>query len=136
MSTMAIAELKDMTTVIADDDDITRGLLRGVLRTIGLHVVDEAADGARALAAFEKHNPQIVCLDIEMPNLDGLAVLAKIRESNAQAVVLMISSGATADNVKQSLAARADGFIAKPFSAGKIARELERALARRAKGDK
>lgn len=128
---MAIPALKNRTVVIADDDGITRGLLRGLLRTIGLQVLDEAADGVQAFACFEKHQPQIVCLDIDMPGMDGFEVLAKIRQAGSSAVVLMISAAATADNVKQSLTAKADGFIAKPFSAAKIAREIERALAQR-----
>lgn len=123
--------LKDKTVVIADDDDITCGLLRNVLRSLGMQVVAEARDGQEALAKFHKHQPQVICLDIEMPEMDGLAVLSKIRDANAAAVVLMISAAPTGNNVRQAQSSGADGFIVKPFNAAKVAAEIERGLRRR-----
>lgn len=131
MSTPGISIIKGMTVVIADDDDVTRGLLRGLLRSIGMQVLDEARDGVQALSSFQKHKPEILCLDIDMPELDGIAVLGKVRELNNDVIVLMISAATTAGNVQQVMGARADGFIAKPFSTAKITREVERAVARR-----
>lgn len=118
------------SVVIADDDDVTRTLLRNLLRTAGLRVVGEAADGARAFDAFQKLKPEIVCLDIEMPELSGLEVLAKIRESKAEAIVLMITAATSGENVRSAIAGRADGIIAKPFNTTKIIGEMERAIAR------
>jgi two-component system chemotaxis response regulator CheY len=92
--------------------------------------VGEAADGARALDAFLKLKPEIVCLDIEMPEMTGLEVLAKIREQNTQAIVLMITAATSGENVRSAIAGRADGIIAKPFNTTKIIGELERAIAR------
>ena len=120
------------SVVIADDDDVTRTLLRNLLRTAGLRVVGEAADGARAFEMFQKVKPEIVCLDIEMPELSGLEVLAKIRESNGHAIVLMITAATSGDNVRSAIAGRADGIIAKPFNTTKIIGEMERAIARTA----
>lgn len=125
-------DTKDWTAVIAEDDDVVRGLLRGVLRNIGINVVEETRDGIQAVAAYARHKPHIVCLDIAMPNMDGLAALAKIREVPSNTLVLMVTGTTTAENVKLALAAGADGFIAKPFTAAKISQQIERALARRA----
>jgi len=122
--------VKNRTVIIADDDDLTRNLLRNLLRTAGLKVVGEAADGARALEAFQKTKPEIVCLDIEMPELNGLEVLAKIREHDANVIVLMITAATSGDNVRSAIAGRADGIIAKPFNTTKIIGEMERALTR------
>ena len=124
--------VKNRTVIIADDDDLTRNLLRNLLRTAGLKVVGEAADGARALEAFQKAKPEIVCLDIEMPELNGLEVLAKIREHDANVIVLMITAATSGDNVRSAIAGRADGIIAKPFNTTKIIGEMERALTRAA----
>ncbi len=116
--------------MIVDDDDVTRGLLRSLLRTIGLEVLGEAGNGARAMAVIQKHRPQIVCLDIDMPGLSGLDVLAQIRASGRDVVVLMITAMTTEANVRAAMEAKADGVIAKPFSTARVAQEIERALAR------
>ena len=118
------------SVIIADDDEVTRALLRNLLRTAGLRVIGEAGDGTRAIEAFQKLKPDIVCLDIEMPELNGLEVLAKIRETNSDAIVLMITAATSGENVRSAIAGRADGIIAKPFNTSKIIGEMERAIAR------
>jgi two-component system chemotaxis response regulator CheY len=126
-------QVKELSVVIADDDDITREMLRGVLRAAGLHVVGEASDGARAIEIYGKLKPAIVCLDIDMPVMNGMEALKKIRESDAHTIVLMITALATGDNVRGAIAEHANGIIAKPFNTAKILVEIERALtARRA----
>jgi two-component system chemotaxis response regulator CheY len=122
--------IKDRTVVIADDDDVTRNVLRGVLRSAGLNVVGEASDGTRALELYQKLKPQIVCLDIDMPGTSGLAVLAKIREQDQQTIVLMITGVATGDNVRGAIASRTNGIIVKPFNTAKIVSEIEKAITR------
>jgi two-component system chemotaxis response regulator CheY len=118
------------TVVVADDDAVTRSLLGGILRRMGFTDVVEVRDGQKAVAAFERHQPGIMCLDIEMPGLSGFEVLAKIRESNSAVIVLMITAATTEANVRSAIEAKADGVIAKPFSAATIAREIARAAAR------
>jgi two-component system chemotaxis response regulator CheY len=126
-----VSPLKNRTVLIADDDVMTRQLLRGVLRAAGLEVVGEAGDGARAMGLFQKLKPQVVCLDIDMPEMNGLEALAKIRESNQEAVVLIVTAAPTGDNVRSAIAAHADGIIAKPFNTAKVVGEIERALNRK-----
>jgi len=123
--------IKNCTVVIADDDDITRNLLRGALRAAGVRVVGEGSDGTRALDLYQKLKPEVMCLDIEMPGMTGLEVLAKIRERDADTIVLMITGAATGENVRGAIAARANGIIVKPFNAAKILGEMERAFARK-----
>ena len=123
--------VENMTVVVADDDAITRGLLCSVLRSVGMRVEDEARDGAQALAVTQRLRPDVLCLDIEMPGVSGLEALQKLRETDKDTIVLMITGATTADNVRTAVSNGADGVIAKPFSAGKLVAELERALARR-----
>jgi two-component system, chemotaxis family, chemotaxis protein CheY len=123
--------IKDKTVVIADDDDITRELLRGVLRSAGLRVVGEASDGVRGLDLYQKQKPEIVCLDIDMPEMSGLDALKKIREVDKDTIVLMITGVATGSNVRDAISSRANGIIVKPFNTAKIVGEIERALTRR-----
>ena len=122
--------VNNRSVVIADDDDLTRDLLRALLGASGMRVIGQAADGARALDLVQKLKPEIVCLDIDMPEMTGLEVLAKIREQEIATIVLMITGATTGENVRNAIAGRADGIIAKPFNSSKIVGELERAIAR------
>jgi two-component system, chemotaxis family, chemotaxis protein CheY len=130
MSANPDSSLTGKTVVIADDDEVSRTLLRGVLVKSGMQVLAEASDGTQALAAFEQHRPQVVCLDIEMPGMSGLDVLAKIRATGQKVVILMISAITTEMNVLAAKASSADGVLAKPFGAARVTQEIERALAR------
>jgi CheY-like chemotaxis protein len=118
------------SVLVADDDAVTRSLLSGILRRMGFNVVAEVRDGQKAMTAFERHKPGIVCLDIEMPGLSGFEVLAKIREASSEVIVLLITAATTESNVRSAIEGKADGVIAKPFSAATIAREIARAAAR------
>jgi two-component system chemotaxis response regulator CheY len=125
------SSVKDRSVVIADDDDITREMLRGVLRAAGLSVVAETGEGTRAVDLYRKLKPDIVCLDIDMPVMSGLDALKQIRENDSSTIVLMITGMATGDNVRDAIEARADGVIVKPFNTAKIVSAIERAMASR-----
>jgi two-component system chemotaxis response regulator CheY len=120
--------MKDLRVVIADDDDVTREMLRGLLRGTGFSVIGEASDGAQALALYKKQKPQILCLDIEMPVMNGLEVLKAIRQEDTQTIILMITAAATGENVHAAIAAKASGIIVKPFNTAKIVNAMERAI--------
>ena len=107
-------------------------MLKGMLGQIGLRVVGESADGKRALSDVMSLNPDVVCLDIDMPSMTGLEVLVQLRADKNEMVVLLITASPTVDVVKQAIAARADGIIAKPFSQAKVSGDIERAFSRRA----
>ena len=124
--------VRDKTVVIADSDVMARSLLRGALRTVGMDVLDEARDGNEALQKIERHRPNIIFLDIEMPRLGGFEVLAKIRQKDTSVIVLVVSALASADNVKEAVKAGADAFISKPFTTARIKAAIERALEQRA----
>jgi len=120
---------KGLSVVIADDDDMTREMLRGLLRAAGFNVIGEASDGARALELYQKQKPKILCLDIEMPGKNGLETLKEIRNVDSQTIILMITAAATGDNVHAAIAAKASGIIVKPFNTASIVNAMERAIA-------
>ncbi|HVY23956.1 MAG TPA: response regulator [Steroidobacteraceae bacterium] len=130
MSDEAEAGLKH-TVLIADDDDTARTLLKSVLQASGLRVVAEAADGRQALNDAQRLQPDVVCLDIDMPQMSGLDVLARLRVDNSKLVALVITASPTAKNVREAIQVKADGVIAKPFNQAKIKSEIDRALKRK-----
>ncbi|HLX22694.1 MAG TPA: EAL domain-containing protein [Usitatibacter sp.] len=101
----------------ADDENTTRALTRAVLESSGFRVV-EARDGNEALEVFERDNPDLVLLDVEMPGLDGLEVLRSLRNaSRARDVPVVMATGlGDVDSISSAYSAGATDFISKPIN--------------------
>jgi DNA-binding NarL/FixJ family response regulator len=84
--------------LLVEDSDVYRDSLVFLLGTrAGLEVVDAVPDGASALRSYRQHAPDVVVLDYRLPDLDGAAVAADIREEERQAAVVFLSASAGAD---------------------------------------
>lgn len=108
------------TILIVDDNDLMRTLLRGMLRDEEYQVVGEARNGLQAVEAVQRLNPDIVCLDVMMPEMDGLEALQAIKQARPETIVVMITGNPSVDNVQESIQGGAAGFIVKPFNAAKV----------------
>jgi two-component system chemotaxis response regulator CheY len=115
--------------LIVDDNDLMRTLLRGILRKEEYEIVGEAKNGAAALDLVERLRPDIVCMDVMMPQMDGIEALQAIKAAHPEVRVVMISGNPSKDNVRESIEGGASGFIVKPFNAGRVVDALRRALA-------
>jgi CheY-like chemotaxis protein len=115
--------------LIADDDDSLRLLLQATLRD-SRHEILEATGGVQALALREKHQPDLVILDIAMPGLSGLEVCRMIKENpqSAATKVIMLTASGHAFDRSQAAAVGADEFMAKPFSPLALLGMVERLL--------
>ena len=127
------AELKNSndsrgTILVVDDFDDTRLLLRTWLQKKGFRVV-EAENGNRAIAAAESSRPDLIIMDVEMPELDGLAATRKIRElKDFAAVPIVAVSAYGADQYRDhALAAGCNEYVSTPFEPDELER-LIRAL--------
>jgi len=111
-----VAQTKSIL-VIVDNDDI-RGLLSLVLQKEGYEVL-EAAGGSEALIKINESKPDLILLDVMMPGLSGLEVLATIRESRekkiSQVPVIMITAKSTIDDIDAAIELGANSYIVKPF---------------------
>ena len=106
------------TVLVADDDSILRMVLATILTDSDIYeVIGESSNGADVIKKFSLLSPDLVLLDINMPQIDGLQALEKIREINPAAKVLMISSTVTMEKVKEAITKGAKGFVVKPISA-------------------
>lgn len=116
------------TILVVDDFDDTRLLLRTWLERKGFRVV-EAENGNRAVAAAESDRPDLIIMDVEMPELDGLAATRKIRAlRNFQSVPIVAVSAYGADQYREhALAAGCDEYVSTPFEPDELER-LIRAL--------
>lgn len=117
--------------LIVDDNDVMRTLLRALLRDEAYQVVGEARNGLQALEQIASLQPDLVCLDVIMPDLDGLETLRTIRRDYPRVVVVMVTGMASVENVQEALKLGAAGFVIKPFNAAKVLENLARAWANR-----
>jgi DNA-binding response OmpR family regulator len=122
-----------MKILVVDDDLELLGLVAYALRQAGYLVV-EASDGAAALAAFEREEPSLVVLDVNLPKISGLEVCRKIRSSSKVPVMMLTVRSAEEDQV-QALDLGADDYLTKPFSPRTLLARV-RALLRRAGSEK
>lgn len=106
--------------LIVDDNDLMRTLLRGMLRGEEYSVVGEARNGLQAVEAVQRLNPDIVCLDVMMPEMDGLEALQAIKQARPDTIVVMITGNPSVENVQESIQGGAAGFIVKPFNTAKV----------------
>jgi DNA-binding response OmpR family regulator len=118
--------------LVVDDDPVTRDLLRGVLERAG-HEVREAGDGRAGLRDLYAASPDLVILDVEMPELDGWATLERIRDLS-DVPVLMLTARETELERVRGLHSGADDYVVKPFGHQELAARVQ-ALLRRA-GDR
>lgn len=114
--------------VIAEDEPRARALLRTMLAADGrVTVVAEAADGRLAAAAIRKHRPDLVFLDIKMPELDGFEVLLELGEGPFPAIVFVTAFD---EYALQAFDVHAVDYLLKPFDANRLDRAVTRALGR------
>jgi two-component system, chemotaxis family, chemotaxis protein CheY len=111
-----MSDQKKLRVVIIDDYDMTRSLLRIILRGQAFDVVGEASDGKAGLELCAKVNPDIVFLDVVMPGMNGLDMLKELRIFAGQPMVIMVTGSDDESVVKRAMSEGASGFIVKPFN--------------------
>lgn len=119
-------KVRTIKAIIADDDSVTRHLLRTLLRQYNVEVVGEACNGKEALQKCAATVPDILFLDINMQEMDGFETLQHTRQAMPGLAVVMISSVSTADNVQKARIQGANGFVVKPFSAARVMEAITR----------
>ncbi len=120
------------TILLVEDEDTLRRVMRDLLEAEG-YTVCEARDGAEAFEQMDRHNPDIVLLDLNLPNVDGFTVLAQLRSRphTADLPILVVSARGDEDNEVRTLRLGATDFITKPFRPRALAARIELALERR-----
>ena len=123
--------------VIAEDNAVVREVLRGIIRqNKGLAIVGEANNGQDALDLVERLKPDLLCLDVLMPGMDGLTALRQLREHHPDTRVIVVTGQSTSEVVSEAMKLGANGFVVKPFNADKLLRAIATALAAPAAAEK
>jgi DNA-binding NtrC family response regulator len=117
------------TILVVDDDPDIQEVLRDRLESLGYEVLT-ASNGKDALESIAKESPQMVLLDIEMPEMNGLEVLKELRSRQTDLTVVMITAYGTIERAVQAMKAGAYDFIPKPFEPDHIEVVVKKALER------
>ncbi|MFQ5825389.1 MAG: sigma-54-dependent transcriptional regulator [bacterium] len=113
--------------LIIDDDKLVTWSLSRDLKSNGCEVA-VAVDGESGVAAFREHAPDVVLLDLKLPDIDGLEVLRKLKQETPEAIIIMMTAYATVQTAVQAVKLGANDFVKKPFTYEELKLILNRAL--------
>lgn len=116
------------TVLIVDDAEFMRVMLREIVEDMGFTVTGEASDGSEAVDMYRHLQPDLVLMDITMPQMDGTEALRAIMDFHPAAAVVMITALGQKDQVLTAIKAGARDFIIKPFDQERVQDTLERIL--------
>jgi two-component system chemotaxis response regulator CheY len=126
---------KSMKILVVDDFPTMRRIVRNLLKELGYSNVDEAEDGAAGLSRLQGGGFNFVISDWNMPNMDGLEMLKRIRADAALShlPVLMVTAESKKENIIAAAQAGASGYVVKPFTAATLDEKLTKILEKMAK---
>jgi len=116
--------------LIVDDAAFMRMMIKNIVSKNGYEVVGEAENGQVAVELYKKHKPDLVTMDITMPEMNGIEGVKAIREIDPGANIIMCSAMGQQSMVMEAIQAGAKDFIVKPFQQDRILQAIGRVLAR------
>ncbi len=114
--------------LICDDAAFMRMMIKDILSKNGYNVVGEAENGAKAVEKYAETKPDLVLMDITMPEMDGIQALKAIKGSNPGANIIMCSAMGQQAMVIESIQAGAKDFIVKPFQADRVLEAVKKVI--------
>ena len=116
------------TVLIVDDAAFMRMMIRDILTKNGYEVVGEAENGGRAIEKYKELLPDLVIMDITMPEVNGIEAVREIRKLNPDSQMIMCSAMGQQAMVIESIQAGARDFIVKPFQAERVIEAVKKVL--------
>lgn len=114
--------------LIVDDAAFMRMMIKEILSKNGYTIVGEASDGAQAVEKYKELGPDLVTMDITMPEMDGITALKEIKKIDPNARVIMCSAMGQQAMVIDAIQAGAKDFIVKPFQADRVLEAIKKTL--------
>ena len=116
------------TILIVDDAAFMRAMLKRILKAAGYEIVGEAVNGREAVQLYEELNPDLVMLDMVMPEMGGMEALQAIRGRDREAKVVIVSAVDQRENLLEAIRSGATEYIVKPFDESRVMKAVRRAL--------
>ncbi len=114
--------------LIVDDAAFMRMMIKDILTKNGYNVIGEAENGAKAFEKYNELKPDLVLMDITMPEVDGIAALKKIKGADPNALIIMCSAMGQQAMVIESIQAGAKDFIVKPFQPDRVLEAVKKVV--------
>ncbi len=114
--------------LVVDDAAFMRMMIKDVLSKNGFTICGEAENGAKAIEKYKELNPELVIMDITMPEVDGIQAVKEIKKVNSSAKIIMCSAMGQQAMVIEAIQAGAKDFIVKPFQAERIIEAVRKVL--------
>lgn len=114
--------------LICDDAAFMRMMIKDILTKNGYNVVGEAENGQKGVEKYQELKPDLVLMDITMPEMDGIAALKNIKAADPSALVIMCSAMGQQAMVIESIQAGAKDFIVKPFQADRVLEAVKKVV--------
>ena len=114
--------------MLVDDTKFMRMMLANILKPKGYEIVAEAGDGLEAIDKYKQFKPDLVTMDIVMPNMEGIDAVRNIVSSDSNAKIIMVTAVGQDSKVKEAIQAGAKGYIVKPFQAPQVLEEVQKVL--------
>ncbi len=119
-----------MKILLVDDSRTIRNIQKNVLKKLGHTDLVEAEDGVVALAKFQEENPDLLLIDWNMPNMDGITLIRKIREIDKEVPMIMCTTEAEKSRVLEAIKAGVNNYIVKPFTVESLGEKITQTMSK------
>lgn len=120
-----------MKILVVDDSRTIRNIQKNVLAQLGHTDVIEAEDGVKALTMFAEQKVDLMLVDWNMPNMDGITLVRKIRESNRSVPIIMCTTEAEKSRVLEAVKAGVNNYVVKPFTVESLGEKIAQTIAKK-----
>lgn len=114
--------------LVVDDAAFMRMMIKDILKKGGYEVVGEAEDGLKSIEKYKELKPDLVTMDITMPEMDGITAVREIKKIDANALIIMCSAMGQQAMVIDAIQAGAKDFVVKPFQPDRVLEAVRKAL--------
>ena len=119
-----------MKVLLVDDSRTIRNIQKKAFAQLGHNDITEAADGVEALESLNQSRPDLVLIDWNMPNMDGITLVRKIRETDKSLLLIMCTTEAEKSRVLEAVQAGVNNYLVKPFTPDMLREKIEATLAK------
>ncbi|MGP1309242.1 MAG: response regulator [Phycisphaerales bacterium] len=117
-----------MKILLVDDSRTMRNIQKSVIAQLGQHQVEEACDGQDAMSKVGAFKPDLMLVDWNMPNMDGLTFVKKFREQNKTTPIIMVTTEAEKARVIEAIKAGVNNYVVKPFTPDVLSQRINETM--------
>jgi two-component system chemotaxis response regulator CheY len=121
-----------MKIMLVDDSKTMRNIQRSVLAQLGYTQIEEACDGQDALSKVQAFQPELLLVDWNMPNMDGLSFVKAFRQQNKATPVIMVTTESEKARVIEAIKAGVNNYVIKPFTPDLLSQRITETLSKKA----